>query len=303
MNKVLFINHKKQKCGVYQFGKLTFEAIRSSKIFDYKYAEVESLQEFQSAYIKNSPHIILFNYHDQTQPWLTEQVLSELPSHIKKIAIGGHDCFANFDSIDIQIIPDPTITETNKIKKVDRLILDYAAIDGVIPNSVGSFGFGFFGKDWGRIIHIVNSSPDIKLLRLHIPYSDFADPNGHTSTYIANSCRQLLDPRIHLDISHEFMSIPDLLKWLSRHSINIFPYEEMKGRGISSTIDFALSCRRPIGISKSDMFRHIYHKQEILLDNNSLPSIINSGISPLKDFYKWDANNLTNQYDKILSSI
>jgi hypothetical protein len=185
-------------------------------------------------------------------------------------------------------------------KKVDRLILDYAATDSVIPNSVGSFGFGFLGKDWGRIIHIVNSSSDIELLRLHIPYSDFADPNGHTSTYIANSCRQLLDPRIHLNISHDFMSIPDLLKWLSRHSINIFPYEEMKGRGISSTIDFALSCRRPIGISKSDMFRHIYHKQEILLDNNSLSSIINSGISPLEDFYKWDANNLINQYDKIL---
>jgi hypothetical protein len=303
MNKVLFVNHKKQKCGVYQFGKLTYEAIYNSNKFEYKYTEVECLNEFLSSYDNYNPNIIIFNYHDQTQPWLTEGVLSNLPNSIKKIAIGGHDCFANFDSIDIQIIPDPTVIETNKIKKVDRLILDFQPSENILTNSVGSFGFGFFGKDWMKIINIVNNSPETELLRLHIPYSDFADPNGYNATYIAAACRQHLDHRISLSISHEFMSIPDLLLWLSSHSINIFPYEEMKGRGISSTIDFALSCRRPIGISKSDMFRHIYHKSEILLDINSLQSIKDQGTTPLQDFYKWTADNLKNQYETILLSI
>ena len=39
-------------------------------------------------------------------------------------------------------------------------------------------------------------------------------------------------------------------------------YDSMVGRGISSTIDYALSVKKPLGISDSYMFRNIYDGDE-----------------------------------------
>jgi hypothetical protein len=40
--------------------------------------------------------------------------------------------------------------------------------------------------------------------------------------------------------------------------MNIFLYDTMHGRGVSSTIDYALSVKKPLAISDSYMFRNIY---------------------------------------------
>lgn len=58
--------------------------------------------------------------------------------------------------------------------------------------------------------------------------------------------------------------------------INLFLYDTMPGRGISSTIDFALSTNTPIGISDSYMFRHIYHDSICVYKTPISQCILNS---------------------------
>jgi hypothetical protein len=43
--------------------------------------------------------------------------------------------------------------------------------------------------------------------------------------------------------------------------MNIFMYETHESAGVSSVIDYALSVKTPIAITKSSWFRHIYSEE------------------------------------------
>ena len=92
------------------------------------------------------------------------------------------------------------------------------------------------------------------------------------------------------------------MNWLAGNSVNCFFYDEFRGRGISSVIDFALSARRPIAISHSNMFRHIKDASPtILIEQSSLKKIIANGIDPLRPFLdRWNDVDLTAGYDNAI---
>ena len=83
-------------------------------------------------------------------------------------------------------------------------------------------------------------------------------------------------PGVIVMISHNFLSTTDLLKFLHSNTMNIFLYDKMPGRGISSTIDYALSVKKPLAISDSYMFRHIYNDDICLYNHTIQECIINS---------------------------
>ena len=57
MNKttILFINHKAQKCGVYEFGHAIGNVLINSKKYNFIYREVDSWDEFFKIYSKEKP--------------------------------------------------------------------------------------------------------------------------------------------------------------------------------------------------------------------------------------------------------
>jgi len=63
---ILYLNHKIQKCGVYQYGLNLFDILKKSKN-NYIYNEIESITEYHSI-LQNNPNIncILYNYHSST---------------------------------------------------------------------------------------------------------------------------------------------------------------------------------------------------------------------------------------------
>jgi hypothetical protein len=91
-------------------------------------------------------------------------------------------------------------------------------------------------------------------------------------------------------VCHDFLSDYDLLAMLAGNDINLFLYKDSHGRGISSATDYALSCGRPIGISSSEMFRHL--PREICLDNHSIKELIAQGIQPLQKTYADNSNKI-----------
>ena len=99
----------------------------------------------------------------------------------------------------------------------------------------------------------------------------YYDPNSKNNFEIVYSkCLQFnIKSGIKLIITTSFFSIEDILYFLKSNTMNIFLYDKMDGRGISSVIDYALSVDTPLGISDSYMFRHIY-SDDICLYKSSI---------------------------------
>ena len=76
----------------------------------------------------------------------------------------------------------------------------------------------------------------------------------------------------------------------------------MNGRGISSTIDYALSVKTPLGISDSYMFRNIYD-DKICLYKIPIDTCLQGSTEYCKQFLeKYSHTNMINKFkDAILS--
>ena len=60
---VLFVNHKPQKCGVYEFGKAIGDVLINSKKFNFIYTEIDNWKEFNRIFHQFKPAIVIYNYH------------------------------------------------------------------------------------------------------------------------------------------------------------------------------------------------------------------------------------------------
>jgi FkbM family methyltransferase len=282
--KILFINHNRSQCGVYNYGKRLYTIWKKSLYLDFDYIEINSLEEYNNILFSNYNYII-YNYHLHTMKWLTKDKINKINKNIGIL----HECESDlFDYImdASNDIPRPLFNDIpNKIKSDNEVIinfLEYGKEDN-IP-IIGSFGFGFKNKGFDKIVNYVCEEFDSAIIKFIIPYSTFGDPLGNEAKYISDICYKMnYKPNIKIMIIHEFLEEDDMLYFLNQNTINLFLYDYMNGRGISSTIDFALSVNKPIGISNSYMFRHIYN-DSICIYKQSITYCINHSLFYLQQF-------------------
>jgi len=202
-------------------------------------------------------------------------------------------------------LPRPIYENINDLIKsgnenIDNFIQKYTDTD--IP-IFGSFGFGFLNKGFDKIIKIVNHQYDNAIIKLVIPIAHF-DPNPNTVNNMRNRCMEVNKKNgIILMITHEFFSNDEILLFLKSNTMNIFLYDEMYGRGISSVIDYAISVKKPIGISNSYMFRNIY-SDKICLYKTSIKDCLNNSVEYTRNFLNEYSNkNLIEKYKKSIEDI
>ena len=312
---VLFLTHKIQNCGVYQYGKRLFEILEKTEGINYIYREIDSEQEYQTALIETPlVNAIIYNYHASTMNWLNE---SNIQHVVTNIGIPHESSYHLFDIIfDI----DPSAVESPSLVSLPRPI--YENIDSIIESNCissdtvkelinyrepdvpifGSFGFGFENKGFHNIVKMVNEQYDSAIIKFVIPMAHF-DPTPN-----AERIRQLcfannVKPGIKVIITHEFLSTPDILAFLKSTDLNIFLYDKMNGRGISSVIDYAISAKTPFAISDSYMFRNVY-SDDICLYKNTIHSCMESSKSYINILFEKNKNiHLINKCKNILLSI
>lgn len=305
MKKVLFLNHKQQQCGVYQYGYRSAQILKDSQQYDITYVEVATGSEFTFIVKHYEPDAIIYNYHPSTMSWLDNIIIDNLLPDVHHIGIyhEGEKTLA----FDTNINLDPNNVEIRGVHySIPRPLLNFSGLTRIsYPRPViGSFGFGFFNKGFQRLVRQVNKEFDEALIMLDIPFAHYGDINGDSAKLIAEACHTLITkPGIHLHISHEFVSEDILLHKLASNDINCFLYDDMPGRGISSVIDYALSVDTPIAISKSNMFRHIIDVQpSICIEDRSIKDIISSGTNPLQKYKdNWSHENFIKKYEYILN--
>jgi hypothetical protein len=271
---ILFLNNSPKNCGVHQYGIRSFDILKKDTEINYIYKEIKTENDYKNI-LNEYPTIyaVIYNYHVHTMNWLN---VSNIQHKVKNIGIIHESSDFLFDII---ISPDPDALETTtrfsiprpiyeniseilstptQNNVIDKFITEYTDTD--IP-IFGSFGFGFDNKGFDKIVKIINNQYDNAIIKFVIPIAHY-DPEPNRVYRLNELCMSI--PRksgIIIMISHEFFSTIDLLKFLHSNTMNIFLYDYMYGRGISSTIDYALSVRKPISISDSYMFRHIYSDQ------------------------------------------
>ena len=310
MERVLFTTNPPRRCGVCEFGRSTFAALKASEKYEYvlaEFAEHTTAEQFAARVAQWQPIAVIHNWHPLTMPWLTDEVLYSLQRRFPALrhAAVVHDEAPSLHWIDAAIFNDPVRPAHPREFCVGRCLWD-RPLPATDPGPViGSFGFALPGKGFERVVEQVNREFDTATVRLHLPASDYCDPDGARARAVVEECQRLAKPGITIEVSHHYLDSEGLLDWLAGNAVNCFLYDQLQGRGISSVIDFALSARRPIAISNSAMFRHVVDATPtIVLERSTLKQIIANGLKPLQPYLqRWTSAALAADYDRVVDEV
>ena len=204
---------------------------------------------------------------------------------------------------------DPTLNGNEYVFITNRVMppgptVEYKELEKPI---IGFQGFGFVHKGIEKIAHQVVKEFDEAIIRLHIPNSFYADPQGYQARARVDAVRQLVSkkPGIEVVASFDMWDNQTIINMLAQNTINCYFYDYLDGAGLSSSIDFALAARRPIAATRSHQMRHLWNlNPSILIEDKSLKEIIAQGTAPLEQLYiDYSSESVLNDYTKILQKL
>ncbi len=311
MTNILFVNSVEKQCGCYSYGGRTWDIIRKSKKYNLVYCEPVDHADYASLCNQFDPAGVIFNYHPSTMPWVPD------PSyHPRQTSYFIHHEGAKPGHIhpDYWLQADSTFKDNANEFSIPRPIpyfgwdsdkdMRKVLVRGMHKKPIiTTFGFAFGSKNMGSIVKMVNDQFDEATIRIHIPRAFYGDRNGEATAGVVPGCKnEMYKSGIELEFTDNFLSDEKLVDYLKQSDLNIFLYEESKGRGLSSVIDYALSADVPLAINDSEMFRHI-QKPEINVANKTLQEIIDQGTAPLQEFRElWSNENFLKKYEYILDT-
>ena len=311
MKTILFISRKAERCGVADYGRRVDAVLKKSKLFNTVWIEIETSEEFTNAFELYNPDLVLYNYYPVILPFITDSFLAD-KRHVPHVALYHEVGLAFTPNAVIDV--DSTLPDNLESMhfSVPRPLFDKFATDET-PTcndiiTIGTFGFGFRDKNFPKLAQLVCNQFDTAKIRINTPFATFGDVDGSSARAEIEKMRHIIQnsgKNIILEENHDFLEHDDLLDFLRGNDINIFMYEPFNDRSLSGSIDYALSARRPIGISRSWMFRHInWVKPSIFVDELPIMTIIQNGITPLNPIYEIHSNTqLLNKYEYILTTI
>jgi len=312
MNRILFVNHRTKECGVNQLGKRYFDAFKHSQKFECHYIDVDAQFEYEYWVNELQPSAVVFNFYSgATMPWLSRGLIDSKRSQFKQLGI-YHELPLDDKNFDLILHQDPTSEDTFPHWKLPRPIPEYSGEwDGENPLNhqipvFSSFGFGLGGKGFGTMIDRIQEEYDQAIIRLNIAFAKFGDADGSgAKSWAVYTRSRLYKPDIQLAIAHNFMEENHVLDFLSYSTCNCFFYDENYGRGIASVTDYALAVNRPIAITRSHQFKHLWGIDDsFTIEKHSLREIVKMGTDHLDKFHQvWNRENLISSFEQALESI
>lgn len=280
--KVLFINPQLPQCGVHQYGKRFFSIMAENKQLECVYHETGD----NSLEVANKSDVVIYNVH----PGIRNICLVAPLPMVKAKQIGlWHEGPMNAQ-FDAWIVSDPSKESHTSINFIGRLLPEchpwHWVESAKQPPHVGVSGFlGAWAPDMVR--SVLEQIPNA-VIRLHLPYSHHMDPNGDMTRAAVESCRQISTDTV-FDICNDFLTDDQLLAWLSYNDLNSYIRPHTGSLGVSSALDFALACHRPIAINKNPMFSYLHGcKPSICVEDRPLHAIIEDSRISLAPH--WDRN-------------
>lgn len=308
--KGIFYNSRESTCSIWESGKMCYDALKTSDKYILDYSEEKSpihLEKYD---------FMIYNYHFTVNNWITESMLKVFnkPNFaiVTEIFLRGENPIAekHADIFQHYIILDPTIKETERFHAFVRPIEDYT-IPKYVPSEIPeifSFGFATFGKEWHRIVELVQSDYDIANIHFNIPKGTYIPENIHKEAIAdiqRNIKKVLYKPEINVQITQDILSKQELLDLCARKTINCFYYNRnhLFSCGLSAVTDQAISAGRPIFITGDNTFRHLHqyigHYPKIGI--KSAIEETQEGVLKMKK--EWTAFHFMKKFEDILFSI
>jgi hypothetical protein len=319
VKKVLFVAQTlghKAACGIGLIGKLLGESLVKSKKYRFEVLYTDSEKDLEDKIVATSPAAIIYNYHSHTTPWVHNPTLRKRFSNIVHIML-HHDIHQQIiDSYSARkyfgfkylVTADPTLKGNDNVFLVNRLIPPHqpkSYIDKGIP-IIGFQGFGPRHKGIHKIAEKVQEEFDEAVIRLHIPFSFYGDPEGNEARKRVAEVRDIIKkPGIKVEASHDLLSTDEIVKFLSENTINCYFYDYLPGAGLASSPDYALAARRPLAVTKSHQLRNfIGLNPSICIEDNSLKDIISFGLKPLEKLHNsYTEESVLRDYETMLDKI
>lgn len=311
---ILFVSQKvgyedqKYHCGIGIKGKLITEILHKSSKYNFISCFIDNNTDLEKYIIDYKPKAIFYNYHETTTPWLNDPFLRIKYSNVHHVLIHYDihqklvDAFKPFNQFKYLLTDDDTLVGNDNVFVVPRSIpIDNFSSKYIhsIPK-IGFQGFAIQHKNIPLIARTVNNEFDEAILRLHIPFSYYGT-RENIQHILDDVYKQITKPCIKIEVSHDFLTDEEIVKWLSENTVNCYFNDYLDGAGIASSPDYAISARRPIAITKSHQFRNMWNlSPSIIIGENTLKQIIENGTKPLEPLYeKYSHKNLISAYEKI----
>jgi hypothetical protein len=339
MTNILFVTQKigkdandKAHCGVGIRGLLTSNILKRSTKYHFIQCFTDGPDVVEEYITQYSPKVILYNFHGNTTPWIYEGKIQQKYPHIIQVLIvydlsqqqvdeipsdgyaGVRYLICDDDTLrgngQVFIVPRSLPCDGLYINKKDTATTTAStastAVGGKHIPKIGYQGFGMEHKGIRDLARVVQEEFDEAIVRLHIPYSYYGDPNGDLARQRAIEVLEVLHkPNIKLEISHNFMSDEEIVSWLHENDINCYFYWPQYGCGVASSPDYAISAGKPIAITHSDQLRNMWNlNPPILIENTPLKTIMSYGTKPLEPLYVRNSNtNMIREYELVLGKL
>ncbi len=330
--KGIFYNSKKAACSIWESGKMCYDALSKSTLFTLDYSE--------DTFLNMDYDFAIFNQHFDVNNWMTETMIksfikgtlfptgafrTEGPTAAKEnegarlkpafcivteVTFSDNPISLSPNYFTNYIILDPTISETSKLHAFGRPIEKEPEMENPsqentnIPN-IFSFGFPTQGKEWHKILEIVQNEFDYANIHFNIPKGSHISQTMHDDmiSYIYFMCESIITKKgINLKITHDNLTKEELIKLCAKQTINCFYYDRQHifSRGLAAVTDQAISSGRPLLVTGDTTFRHI-HKYINYYPNISLKEAIEQtqdGV--LKMRRDWSSENFLSKFENIL---
>lgn len=308
-------------CGVGIAGNLLAQILTQSTEFLIVPLYTSSLLELESKISSFQPNVIIYNFHLTTCPWLYDSTMRKRCNNIIHIMIHYDMTQARIDGFAPEhycgfhyiVSDDDTLKGSDHVFITTRILPPTVKFQ-IVPSApstptipiIGFQGFGLKHKGLHKVAQQVQKEFDQAVIRLHLPYSVYADPDGKEAKARVQEMRNIIKkPGIRVIATHKFMTTDEIVSWLSENTINCYFYDYLDGLGVASSPNFALAARKPIAVTRSHQLRNFWNLQpSVCIEQRSLREIIASKLEPLEPLYaKYTTENVLKDYHRILTHV
>lgn len=291
---------------------VVFGKVEKCVMIHLKNSDKYTLTYSENSNLDFSFDFVIINQHFTVNNWLSEKLVKQFNKPIFCIVTE-----VSFSSNPIERIPpyfthcivlDPTINETEKMHAFGRPIEEFELPKEILNYDIPrifSFGMATYGKEWYKIVELVQNDYENAFIHFNIPKGTFVSLDMHNSEInkILTSCKNIINkPGIHLKITHDNLSKQQLIELCSKQTINCFIYnrEQIFSSGLSADTDQAISSGRPLLVSSDRTFRHI-HKYIEHYPNISIKTAIEKNKEGVLQMKKdWSMSNFIKKFENIL---